>query len=135
MAPLRRLFAVLFCCAVSTAAEGQALQRSSVAAELRPMSASSLAPVRPDSLAFVRAELRRAAADDSLTDYRWTKFALVGAVVGGVASAALVASNSSLPGCGDSGSSGFCTGARILVVGAGVGVGAFGGWLVARLTR
>jgi hypothetical protein len=135
MAPLRRLLAVLFCCAVSTAAEGQALQRSSVAAELRPTPTSSLAPARPDSLAFVRAELRRAAADDSLTDYRWTKFALVGAVVGGVASAALVASNSTLPGCGDSGSSGFCTGARILVVGAGVGVGAFGGWLVARLTR
>jgi hypothetical protein len=135
MAPLRRLLAVLFCCAVSTAAEGQNLQRPLLTPQLAPVSASSFAPARPDSLAFIRAELRRAAADDSLTDYRWTKFALVGAVVGGVASAALVASNSSLPGCGDSGSSGFCTGARILVVGAGVGIGAFGGWLVARLTR
>jgi hypothetical protein len=135
MAPLHRFLAVLFCCAVSTAAEGQALQRSTVAVELRPTSTSSLATDRLDSLAFVRAELRRAAAADSLSDYRWSRFALVGAVVGGVASAALVASNSSLPGCGDSGSSGFCTGARILVVGAGVGIGAFGGWLVARLTR
>ena len=134
MRHLRLLLAVLFCCASATALEAQSAHQLPIAAELRP-SAPSPSYEQFGSTNAVDALMRTAVADDSLTEHHWERYALVGAVIGGVASAALVASNSSLPGCGTSGSPGFCTGARVLVVGAGIGIGAFGGWLAARLTR
>jgi hypothetical protein len=123
MRHLRVLVAVLLCCAASSTLEAQLLDQLPVAADLQVHDAS------PAALAG----LRSAFAADSLSEHHWERYALVGAIAGGVASAVLVAGNSSLPGCGASGNVTFCAGARILVIGAGTGVGALGGWIVARL--
>jgi hypothetical protein len=121
------LVAVLLCCTASTTLEAQSIDRLAVAADLHAASGQ----VQRGSPAL--ADLRSAFADDSLSEHHWERYALIGAVAGGVATAVLVAGNSSLPGCGASGNATFCAGARLLVVGAGTGVGALGGWLVARL--
>ena len=129
MRHLRVLVAVLLGCLASSTLEAQLLDQLPVAVDLHSASGN----VHRGSPVVALAGLRSAFADDSVSEHHWERYALVGAIAGGVATAALVAGNSSLPGCGASGNATFCAGARILVVGAGTGVGALGGWLVARL--